>query len=87
VFFRLLGERGVQYRIAALVLSAIEAVYLKRALLASSTLPTFAIWSLFGLIRVLPFIAKPRAAQAGTVVWSRRQLVATYYLGMARHEA
>lgn len=44
-FFR---DSGVRYRIAALVLSATEAVYMKRALLASSPLPTFAIWATFG---------------------------------------
>ena len=45
---RLLGDRGVQYRVAALVLTATEAVILKRALLASSSPTTFAVWSLLG---------------------------------------
>lgn len=72
-FFRLLGERGVQYRLAALVLSAVEAVYLKRALLASSAVPTFAIWSLLGFLFVLPVVkrgvpeAGPRVRQARRV--------------------
>ena len=61
-FSRLFGNRGVQYRIAALVLSAVEAVFLKRALLASSAFPTFAIWSLLGFILLLPFIARLVAA-------------------------
>jgi drug/metabolite transporter (DMT)-like permease len=45
-FFR---ERGVQFRFAALVLSATEAVFLKRALLTSSPLTTFVWWSVLGL--------------------------------------
>jgi drug/metabolite transporter (DMT)-like permease len=47
-FLRFFKDRGVQYRFAALVLSAIEAVVVKRALLISSPLATFAFWSLFG---------------------------------------
>lgn len=46
---RLLRDRGVQCRIAALVLSAVEAVFMKRALLASSATATFAVWAAFGL--------------------------------------
>lgn len=45
LFFR---DRGVQYRFAALILSAIEAVYLKKALLVSSPLITFVFWSWLG---------------------------------------
>jgi drug/metabolite transporter (DMT)-like permease len=45
---RLLRDRGVQYRVAALVLTATEAVFLKRALLASSWLTAFAVWSILG---------------------------------------
>lgn len=42
-FWRLFSDRGVQYRLAALVLSATEAVFLKQSLLASSAQPTFAV--------------------------------------------
>ncbi len=45
LFFR---DRGVQYRFAALILSAIEAVYLKKALLLSSPLTTFVLWAWLG---------------------------------------
>ncbi len=45
---RLLRDLGVQCRLAALVLSAVEAVYLKRALLASSAITTFAVWAVLG---------------------------------------
>jgi drug/metabolite transporter (DMT)-like permease len=45
-FFR---ARGVQLRFAALALSATEAVFLKKALLVSSPLTTFVLWSILGL--------------------------------------
>jgi len=45
-FFR---ERGVQLRFAALFLSATEAIFLKRALLASSPLTTFVFWCVLSL--------------------------------------
>jgi drug/metabolite transporter (DMT)-like permease len=48
VFHRFFSDRGVQYRLAALVLSATEAVFLKRALMASSPLMTFAVWATAG---------------------------------------
>jgi drug/metabolite transporter (DMT)-like permease len=41
------GERGVQLRLAALVCSATESVFLKRALLLSSALTAFMIWAVF----------------------------------------
>jgi drug/metabolite transporter (DMT)-like permease len=45
-FFR---ERGIQLRFAALGFSATEAVFLKRAILLSSPLTTFVLWSVLGL--------------------------------------
>jgi drug/metabolite transporter (DMT)-like permease len=45
-FFR---TRGIQLRLAALVLSATEAVFLKRAMLAASPVTTFVCWSVLGL--------------------------------------
>lgn len=45
-FFR---NPGVRFRVAALALSATEAVFLKRALLLSSPLTTFVLWSILGL--------------------------------------
>jgi drug/metabolite transporter (DMT)-like permease len=44
----LLRDRGVRYRVAALALTATEAVFLKRAVLASSWLTAFASWSALG---------------------------------------
>ncbi len=48
VFVRFFTERGVQYRFAAMAISATEAVFLKKALLASSPLITFALWAVLG---------------------------------------
>jgi drug/metabolite transporter (DMT)-like permease len=55
----LFRRRGVQLRVAALVLSGIEAVFLKRALLAADPATTFIWWSILGLAFAgiaLPFI-------------------------------
>lgn len=65
-FVRFLKNRGVQYRFAALILSAIEAVFLKRALLVSTPLATFAFWSLLGfgtsLVAVMLLMRGPKLA-------------------------
>jgi drug/metabolite transporter (DMT)-like permease len=45
-FFR---DRGIQLRLAALALSATEAVFLKRAILLASPVTTFLFWSILGL--------------------------------------
>ncbi len=50
MFVRFFSDRGIQYRLGGLILSAVEAVFLKRALAASSPLPTFAVWSLSGFL-------------------------------------
>jgi drug/metabolite transporter (DMT)-like permease len=52
-FFR---ERGVQYRFAALLCSATEAVFLKRAVLQSSPLLAFSLWCTLGLLVALVFV-------------------------------
>ena len=44
-FFR---ERGIQLRFAALGLSATEAIFLKKAIVLSSPLTTFVLWSTLG---------------------------------------
>jgi drug/metabolite transporter (DMT)-like permease len=50
VLVRFFSDRGVRCRLAALVLSAVEAVFLKRALNASSPLMTFAVWATAGFV-------------------------------------
>jgi drug/metabolite transporter (DMT)-like permease len=46
LFFR---DRGIQLRLAALICSATEAVFLKRAILHATPLTTFLFWSILGL--------------------------------------
>lgn len=76
-FFR---ERGIQLRFAALGLSATEAVFLKKAILLSSPLTTFVLWSMIGLpIAVLGIFLLPDVpsrkdiaalrVSAGTFLW------------------
>lgn len=48
--YRLFGERGVQFRVAALVVSGLEAVFLKRALPFAPPLTTFAAWCVLGFL-------------------------------------
>jgi len=44
------SDQGVRCRFAALVLSAVEAVFLKRAILVSSASTAFLIWCMLGLV-------------------------------------
>ena len=50
LFVHFFSDRGIQYRFAALILSALEAVVLKKALLVSTPLMTFAFWAVLGLL-------------------------------------
>lgn len=43
-------DKGVQLRIAALILSATEAVFLKKALMFSTPMSTFGVWCIAGFI-------------------------------------
>lgn len=63
---RLWRNRGVQLRVAALVLSATEAVFLKRGLHAASPSFTLAAWAVAGL----PFVA------LASVMWMRTSIPA-----------
>jgi len=54
-FIQFFKDKGVQLRLAALILSATEAVFLKRALLLSSPLITFVFWCLLGALASLVF--------------------------------
>ena len=67
-FQRLLNDRGVQYRLAALGLSAIEAVFLKMAMQTSSWMMTFACWCVLGLVFALlamPLVIETTSAIQG----------------------
>lgn len=63
---RLFARRGVQLRVAALVLSGIEAVFLKQALIASTPTITFAWWSILGApaAAAVVFLASRLAGEA-----------------------
>jgi drug/metabolite transporter (DMT)-like permease len=58
-FARFFRERGIQFRFAALGLSATEAIFLKKALLLSSPVTAFLFWSILGF---------PLAAAAGALL-------------------
>jgi drug/metabolite transporter (DMT)-like permease len=57
-------EPGVQLRVAALICSATESVFLKRALLLSSPLTTFLVWTVlcFATAAIGAALLEPRAA-------------------------
>ena len=80
---RLLSDQGIQFRIAALVCSAVEAVFLKRAILASSWFVTFAYWSLLGLaisLAVIPIaIGITRAFQSLQLLNKHRYVLAMLF--------
>ncbi|MDR2039504.1 MAG: DMT family transporter [Bacteroidales bacterium] len=46
--FRLLKRKDIQYRIWAMLLTAIEAVFIKKIILLSSTTVSFIVWCWFG---------------------------------------
>ena len=62
LFVKFFNERGVQYRFAALIVSAVEAVFLKRAVFASSPLVAFAFWSVLG--------CRVSAIAVGLLLWN-----------------
>lgn len=49
-YLQFFKDKGVQLRLAALVLSATEAIFLKKALLLSSPLVTFLFWCVLGAL-------------------------------------
>jgi drug/metabolite transporter (DMT)-like permease len=55
-FARFFRDRGVQLRFAALVFSATEAVFLKRAIVRASPEIAFLVWSIFGLPVAVPLL-------------------------------
>lgn len=53
------SDRGVRLRVAALIVSATEAVFLKRALQAATPTATFVYWSILGLPAALVMCLLP----------------------------
>jgi len=83
-FAAFFGQRGIQFRFAALALSATEAVFLKKALLASSPLTTFLFWSILGLpIAAAAFALLHTHRLADEVVLFRRHWRAYVCLALA----
>jgi drug/metabolite transporter (DMT)-like permease len=62
---RFFSDRGIQLRLAALVVSAVEAVYLKAALRASSPGVTFAFWAVLGFVAALAAVGLMRRGVVG----------------------
>ncbi|HEX2607766.1 MAG TPA: EamA family transporter [Flavisolibacter sp.] len=58
--WKLLKRKEIQYRIWALVLTAIEAVFVKKVILASSVPISFICWSIFGALFSLLFLKLER---------------------------
>jgi drug/metabolite transporter (DMT)-like permease len=62
---QLIRNRGVQFRLVALGLSAVEAIFLKKALLSSTPLTTLAVWSTLGFLLALPSMIVRRGCVGG----------------------
>ena len=77
-FARFARDDGVRLRFAALALSATEAVFLKRALLLSSPITTFAFWCVLGLPIALLAVAVLLRGRAGREVAGARGRAGTY---------
>ena len=74
-FFR---ERGIQFRFAALGVSATEAVFLKKALLLSSPLTAFVFWSILGVPIAAAAMALLQRARLGKELGLLRRNWPTY---------
>lgn len=48
--FKLLARKDIQYRLLALVLTAIEAIFIKKVIIESSVIASFMVWCFFGAI-------------------------------------
>lgn len=71
---RFFADPAVRLRLAALALSATEAVFLKRAVLASTPVATFVYWSILGL-----------PVSAAAVAWQARGRIRDEMRRFARH--
>ena len=78
----LLQDRGVQLRFLALILSAGEAVTLKRALRIADPLTVFGAWCLLGLLILLPIATRPFLRDVQSLTGSARRRQATAGLGL-----
>jgi drug/metabolite transporter (DMT)-like permease len=76
----LFKDRGVQLRLAALVLSATEAIFLKKALLLSSPLITFVFWCILGAFIAMIFSLVMLKADIRSDLGTFKQRTSTYLL-------
>jgi drug/metabolite transporter (DMT)-like permease len=73
-FIQFFKDKGIQLRLAALVLSATEAVFLKKALLLSSPLITFVCWCILGaFVALIPGIFIKKAESQNNTVTFKQQ--------------
>jgi drug/metabolite transporter (DMT)-like permease len=80
-FFR---TRGVRLRFAALLFSATEAIFLKRAILHSSPTITFLFWSVLGLpIAAAALMLRLRASTLDEVAGRRHRWASYLWLALA----
>jgi drug/metabolite transporter (DMT)-like permease len=63
-YARFFGDRGVQLRFAALLFSATEAVFLKRAILRASPEAAFLVWCVLGLPVAAAMLGRRIGAEA-----------------------
>lgn len=91
-FALLFHSPGVRFRIAALLLSATEAAFLKRAVLASTPTVAFAWWSILGaaaagatLVLLRPFDVEPAPRRAITKVVAVRYVYLTIATGLMQY--
>jgi drug/metabolite transporter (DMT)-like permease len=72
-----INDKGIQFRITALVLSAIEAVFLKKTLSYSTPLLTMVMWCFAGFVVSgisLPFFMNNKNGLKLTTVWKKKNL-------------
>jgi drug/metabolite transporter (DMT)-like permease len=79
-FVHFFKDKGVQLRFAALVLSATEAVFLKKALLLSSPLITFVFWCILGAAASMLFSLFALKSRIFSQLDTVKQRTSTYLL-------
>lgn len=48
--FKILTRKDIQYRVLALILTALEAVFIKKVIIESSIITSFVVWCIFGAV-------------------------------------
>ncbi len=80
---RAVGDQAIRFRVAALILAAIEAVYIKRVATISSPTEAFFVWAIFGAIFSIPTLLALRVDVKGELVEAARPRNAVDYCGAA----